>query len=104
MKPEPICGYLDDPRLWDQAETAHTQARAQEVEDMADNLLADCITVEGAEAVNMDNDLAEGLLLARLMSAVANWTGSTTSACEQIRKLDNLLADALQDVAERKVL
>lgn len=103
MKPEPICGYLDDPRLWDQAETAHEMHRARAVEDAADLLLADCLTVAGADAINREHDLYDGMLLPKLMSAIANWKGSLGSSSEQMRAMHNLLADELQKIAEKEV-
>lgn len=99
----PLCGYRDDERLWDQADTAHEMHRARAVEDAADMLLADCMTVAGADTINREYDVYDGDLLPSLMSAVANWTGSSESAARQMRVLHNLLADELQKIAERQV-
>lgn len=92
------CG-LEDGRLWTPAET-QADIHARQVEDRADSLVADCMTFDGAERINRDHDLYDGDLLPQLMVAVANWTGSTESAIRQMRKLHNLLADAMQKIAE----
>ena len=93
-----ICG-TDDSRLWDQADTADA-ARAQVVEDMADNLLAECVTVAGADRINDEYSLYDGALLPLLVVEIANWKGTTESSGEQMRKLHNLLANALHEIAE----
>jgi hypothetical protein len=85
--------------LCDQADTAEA-ARAQVVEDMADNLLAECITLEGAERINLEFDLFDGDLLPRLMVEIANWKGTTESSGEQMRKLFNIVAEQLHKIAE----
>lgn len=103
MNNTPLCGYRDDSRLWDQADTAHEMHRARAVEDAADMLLADCLTVEGADLINRKYDLFDGMFLPKLMSAIANWKGSLGSSSEQMRALHNLLADELQKIAERQV-
>ena len=77
--------------------------RAQAVEDYADNLLAECVTLAGAVAVNNEFDLFDGMLLPQMMHAVACWQGSGASAISQMRALHNLLADALQSIAEKEV-
>ena len=41
--------------------------RAQAVEDRADELLAACVTLHGADEVNQANDLYDGLLLPQMM-------------------------------------
>lgn len=92
------CG-LDDSRLWDEADTLYA-ARAQRVEDYSDNLLAECITLAGAERINRLYDLYDGNLLECLMVEVANWTGTTENASERMKALHNLLADALHEVAD----
>ena len=73
------------------------------VEDATDNLMAECITLAGADAINMKHDLFDGMLLPRLMCCIANWQGSTASSATQMRELHNILADALQAVAEKEV-
>lgn len=92
------CG-LDDRRLWTPPEHP-ANILARQVEDRADSMLADCITQEGADRINREHDLYDGDLLPQLMVEVANWTGSTESAIRQMRKLHNLLADAMQKIAE----
>ena len=77
--------------------------RAQAVEDYADNLLAECVTLAGADGINKAHDLFDGILLPQMMQAVACWTGSTVSAASQMRAMHNLLADALKAIAEREV-
>lgn len=77
--------------------------RAQAVEDYADNLLAECIWLDGARSINTKHDMFDGELLPRLMVEIANWNGSTVSAVSQMRALHNLLADALQSIAEKEV-
>lgn len=77
--------------------------RAKLVEDYADNLMTECLTLAGADRINQANDLFDGILLPQMMQAVACWTGSTVSAASQMRALHNLLADALQSIAEKEV-
>ena len=77
--------------------------RAKAVEDYADNLLAECVTLAGADGINKAHDVYDGILLPQMMQAVACWTGSTVSAASQMRALHNLLADALQSIAEKEV-
>jgi hypothetical protein len=77
--------------------------RAQAVEDRADELLAQCVTLHGADEVNTANDLYDGLLLPQMMQAIACWTGRTDSAVTQMRELHNLLANALHKIAEGEI-
>ena len=88
----------DDNRL-----PADNLDRARAVEDYADNLMAECVRLAGADSINQANDLYDGVLLPQMMQFIAIWTGSTTSAAQQMRQLHNLLADALQAIAEREV-
>ena len=97
-----IPSILEDSRWWDQAEENYA-SQQQRVEDFSDNLMSECITLKGAERINNEYDLYDGNLLECLMVEVANWTGSTESATTQMKKLHNLLADALQEVAEREI-
>lgn len=94
------CG-LDDSRLWDQADTADA-ARAKRVEDYADMLLSECLHLDLASRINREFDLFDGDLLPELMVEIANWKGTTESSGEQMRKLHNLLANALHEIAERE--
>jgi hypothetical protein len=98
-----LCGYRDDERLWNAQADAADEARQRRIEDYADLLLADCMNPVHAESINNENDLYDSDLLTRMIVAVANWTGSTESSVTQMRKLHNLLADALQGIAERKI-
>ena len=77
--------------------------RAQAVEDRADELLAECITLHGADSINVENALHDGLLLPQMMQAVAMWKGTPESAAQQMRELHNLLANALHKIAEGEV-
>ena len=86
----------DDNRL-----PADNLDRARAVEEYADNLMADC--KNHAFAINSEFDLFDGDLLPSLMVEIANWNGSTVSAVSQMRAMHNLLADALQAIAEREV-
>lgn len=88
----------DDNRL-----PADNLDRAKLVEDYADNLMTECLTLAGADRINQANDLYDGVLLPQMMQAVACWTGSTVSAVSQMRALHNLLADTLQCIAEKEV-
>jgi hypothetical protein len=92
----------DDSRLWDEADTLDA-ARAQRVEDYADAILDCCKNAEMAISVNFEHDLYDGDLLPKLMTEIANWTGRSDDAAEQMRKLHNLLAEALHEVAEGEV-
>jgi hypothetical protein len=88
---------------WETSPIEEADPRAQDVEDYADNLLADCMDLAKAKAINFDNDLYDGDFPPKMMQAIANWTGSTESAVKQMRVLHNLLADELQKIAEREV-
>lgn len=93
------CG-LDDPRI--RLEPSNLdQARA--VEEYTDTMLAECKDWNAAEHLNRSNDLTESDLLTDLMVVVADWTGSTESAAQQMRKAHVLLARALQKIAEQEV-
>lgn len=76
---------------------------ARAVEDYADNLMSECLTLAGAGGINKSHDLYDGILLPQMMQLVSIWTGSTVSAVMQMRQLHNLLADALQAIAEKEV-
>ena len=78
-------------------------SRDKAVEDRADELLAQCVALHGADEINTANDLYDGLLLPQMMQLVSLWTGGTVSAARQMRELHNLLANALQAIAEREV-
>ena len=75
----------------------------QMVEDRADELLAACVTLHGADEVNQANDLYDGMLLPQMMQAIACWNGRTDSAVKQMRELHNLLTNVLHVIAEREV-
>lgn len=87
----------DDNRL-----PADNLDRAKLVEDYADNLMTECLTLAGADRINQANDLFDGDLLPQMMHAVACWQGSGASAISQMCTLHNLLADALQAIAEKE--
>ena len=94
------CG-LDDQRI--RLEPSNLdQARA--VEEYTDTMMAECKDFNDAERLNRDNDLSETDLLTDLMVVVADWTGSTESAAQQMRKAHVLLANALQKIAEKEVV
>lgn len=84
-------------------EDPHTYEIGKQIEDYADNLMAECVTIKGSEIVNLSNDLYDGDLLPKMMNIIANWTGSTESSVQQIRKLHNLLSDVFIDIARRNV-
>ena len=88
----------DDNRL-----PADNLDRARAVEDYADNLMTECLTLAGADRINQANDLYDGVLLPQMMQLIALWMGSTVSAAQQMRQLHNLLANALQTIAEKEV-
>ena len=88
----------DDNRL-----PADNLDRAKLVEDYAGNLMAECLALAGADRINQANDLYDGVLLPQMMQLIALWMGSTVSAVSQMRAMHNLLADALQAIAEREV-
>lgn len=92
----------DDSRLWDQADTAEAM-RAKQVEDYADSLIDECKTLLGAEEINSENDLYDGLFLPKLMTEIANWTGNINDSHERMKRLHNLLAGEFQKIAEREV-
>lgn len=92
----------DDSRLWDHADTLDA-ARAQRVEDYADHLMEECKNAARADQINRDSDMYDGDLLPFLMEAIACWSGRSDDATEQMRKLHNLLAEALHEVAEEEV-
>ena len=83
-----------------QGEEPANLAKAREIEDIADSLLADCLTVAGAHEVNANFDLYDGSLLPALMSAIANWNGRSDSANTTMQKLHNILCNKLHTVAE----
>ena len=82
---------------------APVSPHAQAVEGYTDNLMAECVTLAGADGINKAHDLFDGILLPQMMQAVACWQGSGSSAISQMRALNNLLADALQAIAEKEV-
>ena len=75
-------------------------SRDKAVEDRADELLAQCVTLHGADEINTANDLYDGLLLPQMMQAIAMWNGRSDSAATQMRELHNLLTNALHKIAE----
>ena len=93
------CG-LDDERIRFEPDNLD---RARAVEDYADNLMTVCLTLAGPERNNQANDLYDGVLLPQMMQLIALWMGSTVSAAQQMRQLHNLLANALQTIAEKEV-
>ena len=72
------------------------------IEEGADVLLDECRNPGVAANLIAQHDLAETDLLANMMQAVAEWTGRTSSGAEQIKKLHNLLADAMQTIATKE--
>lgn len=95
------CG-LDDDRLWDQADTI-AAAHDKRIEDYADNLMSDCVKIEGAKKINLLFDIYDGEFLPEAMNLIASWRGSTESAVEQMKKLHNLQSRYFQAIAEREV-
>jgi hypothetical protein len=67
----------------------------------------DCKRPSLARLTNQDGDLYDGDLLPMLMVEIAQWNNSSyhlyNNAEMQMRKLRNLLADALYKMAEREV-
>lgn len=78
----------------------YAELKARETEDVADSLLADCLTLAGAEKVFMGYDLAETKLPANLLMIIANWNGRSDQANDVMRKLNTLLANELHSVAQ----
>lgn len=95
---QPCFTGCDDNRL-----PADNFGRARDIEDFADSLMAECVTFAGANDINRGHDLYDGILLPQMMQAVACWQGSGASAISQMHALHNLLANALQTIAEREV-
>jgi hypothetical protein len=97
------CG-LDDERIRFEPDNLD---RAKLVEEYADNLMAECKDFNAAERINRGHDLFDGDLLTDLMVEIAQWNGSQYygehNAAVQMRKLYNMLANALQTIAEKEV-
>lgn len=91
------CG-LDDPRI--RLEPSNLD-HARAVEDYTDSLMVDC--KNHAFALNSEFDLFDGDLLPSLMVEVANWDGSPESSHVRMKAMHNLLANALQKIAEQEV-
>ena len=92
----------DEARLLGAADTVSAM-RAKTVEDYADNLMDDCKVLAMAELTNRDNDLYDGDLLPKLMTAIANWTGDIYDSHARMKQLHVLLAGEFQKIAEREV-
>lgn len=87
--PDPVDGMpADDMRL------------QRMIEATTDVLMDECkdsnVAMRLAVTHGLDDDPA---LLAKLMSIIAAWDGSTASAGTQIRLLHNVMADAMQKIA-----
>ena len=87
----------DDNRL-----PADNLDRARAVEDYADKLMAECVTLSGADGINKAHDVYDGGILPSLMVEIACWTGSSEDAVKRMRSIFNLLADEFQCIAERE--
>ena len=99
MNDRMICITDSDEHRFEPSNLDHARA----VEDYADNLMAECVTLAGAISVNRDHDIFDGDLLPQLMQCIARWKGSSLSAATHMHALNNLLANALQTIAEREV-
>lgn len=74
---------------------------ARNVEDCADNLMGECKTLAKSEQLIIDYEMIE--TNASIMTAIANWSGSSADAPELAKKLHVLLANGLQKIAEIEV-
>ena len=92
------CGYLDDPRQWDEPDN---MTHARNVEDYTDNLMAECKVLTKSEQLVIVYEMID--TNAAIMTAIANWSGSSADAPELAKTLHVLLANGLQKIAESEV-
>lgn len=94
----------DDPRIAgiDACDSA-SACRARKVEDHTDSMIELCKSLDYCIKLNADYELGYGDLLPKLMQAVASWTGSSSDSHRTVLALHNILAAALQDIAEYEV-
>lgn len=93
-------GIPPDPQFHHFADDSYQKARL--VEELADSLMNRCTRFAKASDLNIEHSLYDGDLLPKLMVAIAEWTGKPDSSHVQMKKLHNLLADALQVVAAKE--
>lgn len=101
-----LCGYRDDMRLWDEAETA-AERHDKALESHTEYLVEECKSLDYVTQLEFDYELSETGLMEKLIQAVAEWSGRSdgkNGAAEQIRKLHNILfAQLKKTVAESEV-
>ena len=91
IPPDPVYHVADD---------GYEQSKL--IEEYADSLMNRCTKFSKANDLNIEHDLYDGDLLPKLMQAIAEWSGKPDSSHVQMKKLHNILADALQAVAEKE--